>query len=309
MILRRNKLTRSLMHSAFIKLTPAVFVGLWATGFIGAKYGLPDAPPLTFLLLRVGIVIALMTIIAVATRAPWPRGFQIVHVAVAGVLLQAGYLGGVFCAIDFGMSAGLAALIVGLQPVLTAGLASAMGEHVSARQWAGLALGFGGVALVVWNKAGGAGADWAAYACAVTALVSITTGTIYQKRFCGAQDLRTQSVVQFVAAGAVFLPLALLIETRPVMWSLQLIFALGWLVIVLSLGATSLLLLLIRRGAATQVSSLMYLVPPVTALMAWILFGEVLAPLALGGTLLAVAGVALVVRPAPPVRHLSLPPK
>ena len=284
------------MSSLFVRLMPALFVLLWATGFIGAKYGLPGAPPLTFLLLRFGIVILLMTAVSAVMRAVWPRGVQLAHVAVAGVLLQAGYLGGVFCAIDLGMSAGLAALIVGLQPILTGVFAFTAGERVSARQWAGLVLGFGGVALVVWDKTGTGQSTWPAFACASLALVSMTAGTIYQKRFCGQQDLRTQSVVQFVAAGLVLLPLALWLETRPIVWSGQFVFALAWLVIVLSLGAITLLLLLIRRGAATQVSSLMYLVPPVTALMAWVLFGEVLAPAALAGLVLAVAGVALVVR-------------
>ena len=284
------------MSSLFFRLMPALFVLLWATGFIGAKYGLPSAPPLTFLLLRFGIVILLMAALSAATRAVWPRGVQLAHVAVAGVLLQAGYLGGVFCAIDLGMSAGLAALIVGLQPILTGAFACTTGERVSARQWAGLVLGFGGVALVVWNKTGTGQSTWPAFAGASLALVSMTAGTIYQKRFCGQQDLRTQSVVQFIAAGLLLLPLALWLETRPIVWSGQFVFALAWLVIVLSLGAITLLLLLIRRGAATQVSSLMYLAPPVTALMAWVLFDEVLAPAALAGMVLAVAGVALVVR-------------
>ena len=275
---------------------PALFVLLWATGFIGAKFGLPYAPPLTFLLIRFAAVIVLMTGIAWVMRATWPRGVQIVHVAVAGVFLQAGYLGGVFCAINLGMTAGLAALIVGLQPILTAIFATSTGERVSARQWAGFVLGFGGVALVVWNKIGYVGFGWEAIACALVALGSITAGTIYQKNYCGAQDLRTQSVVQFIAAGAVLLPLALMIERRPVVWSGEFVFALAWLVIVLSLGAISLLLLLIRRGAATQVSSWMYLVPPVTALMAWALFGEALTRLSMTGMALAVAGVALVVR-------------
>lgn len=282
--------------SLLTRTMPGLFVLLWATGFIGAKLGMPYAPPLKFLLWRFVAVIALMTLIAVATRAPWPRGGKIVHVAVAGVLLQAGYLGGVFCAIDLGMSAGLSALIVGTQPILTALAGSAIGERVSARQWLGLMLGFGGVGMVVWNKLGFAGFGLDAVACSVGALASITAGTLYQKRYCGAQDLRTQSVVQFVAASLVLLPLSLAFETRPVVWAPPLLFALAWLVLVLSLGATTLLLILIRRGAATTVSSLMYLVPPVTALIAWLLFGERFPPLALLGMVVAVAGVALVVR-------------
>jgi drug/metabolite transporter (DMT)-like permease len=289
-------------NGMFVALTPAVFVILWATGFIGAKFGLPYAPPLKFLLWRYLAVIVLMGAIALATRAAWPRGVQFWHVAVAGVLLQAGYLGGVFVAIDLGMSAGLSALIVSLQPILTAVAGPMFGERVSRRQWAGFLLGLGGVALVVSHKlvpaAGMAALSGAAVACAVLALLSITAGTIYQKRYCGAQDLRTQSVVQFIAAGLVLLPLSLLFETRAVVWNASFVFAVAWLVIVLSLGAISLLFLLIRRGAATQVSSLMYLVPPVTALIAWIMFDEVLQPQAIAGMVVAVAGVALVMRPA-----------
>jgi len=282
----------------FTQAMPALFVLLWATGFIGAKFGLPYAPPLKFLSLRFVIVIALMTMIALAMRAPWPRGVQIAHVAIAGVLLQAGYLGGVFVGIDLGMSAGLSSLIVSLQPILTAFAGPLFGERVSPRQWAGLVLGFGGVFMVVFNKIDLGAVSWEALTVTLVALLTITAGTLYQKRFCGRQDLRTQSVVQFIAALAVLLPLSLLYETRPLVWSGEFIFALSWLVLVLSLGAISLLLVLIRRGAATAVSSLMYLVPAVTVVMAWLIFGETLTPLAIGGIVIAVIGVALVVRPA-----------
>lgn len=275
---------------------PALFVLLWATGFIGAKFGMPYAPPLKFLLWRYLAVIVLMGALSLATRAPWPRGMKIAHVAIAGMLLQAGYLGGVFIAIDLGMSAGLAALIVGTQPILTAIAGPLVGERVGPRQWAGLALGMAGVAMVVSHKVDLDGFGWQALASSIVALIAITAGTLYQKRFCGAQDLRTQSVVQFLAAGALLLPLCLAFETRAVIWSAELVFALGWLVVVLSLGATSLLLVLIRRGAATAVSSLMYLVPPVTALVAYGLFDEALGYLSLAGMAVAVAGVALVMR-------------
>jgi drug/metabolite transporter (DMT)-like permease len=275
---------------------PSLFVLLWATGFIGAKLGLPYTPPLTFLLLRFVAVIVLMGAIALAMRAPWPRGRMLWHVAVAGILLQGGYLGGVFVSIDLGMSAGLSALIVGTQPILTAVAGPLIGERVTARQWAGLGLGFIGVGMVVWNKLGFAGFGWDAVACSLLALISITAGTLYQKRYCGAQDLRTQSVVQFIAAGAVLLPLSLAFETRTVEWHPKLIFALAWLVLVLSLGAITLLLILIRRGKATTVTSLMYLVPPVTALIAWALFDERFPPLSMAGMVVAVAGVALVAR-------------
>lgn len=279
-----------------VRTMPGLFVLLWATGFIGAKLGLPDAPPLKFLLWRFLIVIVLMGAIALACRARWPRGMQIVHVAIAGVLLQAVYLGGVFTAIDLGLSAGLSALIVGLQPVLTAVSGPLVGERVSPRQWSGLALGLAGVAMVVWHKLGFAGFGWQAIAACVAALIGITVGTLYQKRHCGEQDLRTQSVIQFIAAGAVLAPLSFWFETRTVNWSANLTFAVLWLALVLSLGAIPLLMLMIRRGAATAVSSLMYLVPPVTALMAYFLFDEQLTMLSLLGMGVAVLGVALVVR-------------
>ena len=284
--------------TVFTRAMPALFVLLWATGFIGAKFGLPYAPPLGFLSLRFALVIALMTAIALATRAPWPRGVELVHIAVAGILLQAGYLGGVFTGIDLGMGAGLSSLIVSLQPILTAIAGPLFGEPVNRRQWAGLVLGFSGVAMVVWHRINLGQVSGSSLALTILALGAITAGTVYQKRFCGTQDLRTQSVIQFIAALAVLLPLSLLFESRPVVWGGEFVFALGWLVLVLSLGATSLLLLLIRRGAATTVSSLMYLVPAVTVIMAWLMFDETLTPLTIAGMGVALAGVALVVRPA-----------
>lgn len=283
--------------SLALRAMPAVFVVLWATGFIGAKYGLPYAPPLKFLLWRFVVVVALMAPVALLTRAPWPRGVRLAHVAVAGILLQAGYLGGVFVGISLGMPAGLSSLVVGMQPLLTGVLGLASGERLRPRQWAGLALGFVGVALVVSNKVGLSGFGWQALACTLVALVSITLGTLYQRRYCGGEDLRTQSVVQFAAAGLVLLPLSLAFETRAVVWSGHFIFALLWLVFVLSFGAITLLLMLLRKGAATLVSSLMYLVPPVTALIAYLLFGEHLSLAAIVGMGVAAVGVALVVRP------------
>lgn len=277
---------------------PATFVFLWATGFVGAKYGLPYAQPATFLLYRFAFVVALMLPIALVLRAPWPPDrSQVVHIAIAGVLLHGGYLGGVFTAIHAGMSAGLSALIVGLQPILTALAAAAfLGERVTARQWLGLALGFGGVALVVAQRLTVGGLSAFSFAMALLALVSITSGTVYQKRFCGAFDLRSGAVIQFVAAGLALAPFALAFEHEPVRWTGEFVLALAWLVLVLSIGAISLLTLLIRRGAATKVASLFYLVPPVTASIAFFLFGETLGPLALAGFVLAVVGVAVVVR-------------
>lgn len=290
-------MTRSEATGGWARAAPGLFVVLWSTGFIGAKYGLPYAGPATFLALRFVLVIALMLAIALAVRAPWPAPRQVVHIAVVGVLLQAGYLGGVFAAIHLGMSAGVSSLIVGLQPVLTAVLAAPMvRERLGARQWLGLALGLAGVALVVSAKTSLTGLSWESVGMSFLALGSITVGTLYQKRFCGPFDLRTGSVIQFVAALAVMAPFAIFVEHLAVRWTGEFLFALSWLVVVLSIGAISLLMLLIRRGAATKVASLFYLVPPVTALIAYFVFGETLPWSALAGMALAVVGVAMVVR-------------
>jgi len=281
----------------WLQAMPGLFVLLWSTGFVSAKYGLPYAEPLTFLLLRFALVLALMLPVALASRAAWPSSAsQFAHVAAAGVLLQAGYLSGVFCSIHLGMSAGVAALIVGLQPILTA-FASAplFGERLHARQWTGLALGFGGVLLVVLGRTVLSGITPATLAMSVLALLSITAGTLYQKRYCGAVDLRAGSVIQFSAAGLVLLPFALVFETMQVRWTREFVFTLAWLVLVLSIGAISLLFVLIRKGAATKVASFFYLVPPTTALMGYAIFGESLSATATAGMALAAIGVALVV--------------
>ena len=277
------------------RIYPLLFVFLWSTGFIGAKYGLPDAGPLSFLLTRYGAVILLMGALALATRAPWPAGpRQWLHIAVTGLLVHATYLGGVFVAIKHGLPAGVTALVVGLQPLLTATLAGALlGETVSRRQWGGLALGLAGVGLVVSGQFGDAALS-AMLLPAVVALLGITLGTLYQKRHCAGFDLRTGSVIQFAASAAATAPLCLLTEGYAVDWTGDFVFALGWLV--LSIGAVSLLNLLIRGGSAVNVASLFYLTPPTTALIAWAVFGETLTSTAIAGMALAVSGVWLVAR-------------
>ena len=277
---------------------PALFVLLWSTGFIGARLGLPHAEPLTFLSLRYTAVLALMAPLALFARAAWPATVRDArHIAIAGILIQSGYLGGVFCAVHAGMSAGVAALIVGMQPLLTALAAGRMlGERVAPRQWIGLLLGLAGVTLVVWQKMSLHGMTAASMGLALLALASITLGTLYQKRYCPSFDLRSGSVIQFTAALAITLPLAFLFETRQVEWTGEFVFALGWLVLVLSVGATTLLFRLIARGAATRVTSLFYLTPAVTALMAWLMFNETLNATAIAGMFIAVTGVALVNR-------------
>ncbi|WIV97455.1 DMT family transporter [Kinneretia aquatilis] len=279
---------------------PCLFVALWSTGFIGAKYGLPDAQPLTFLSLRYALVLLLMGAVVLWTRAPWPaRGSRAwVHIAVSGLLVHGVYLGGVFTAIAQGLPAGITALLVGLQPLLTAlGAGLFLGERVRPAQWLGLALGLIGVGLVLAHKLGSGLATPALQAMllpAFVALLGITAGTLYQKRFCPAFDLRTGSLIQF-------LPCLLLTalaawaggESLEVRWSGSFVFALAWLVLVLSLGAVSLLHMLIRQGSAVHVASLFYLVPPTTAVFAWALFGETLHGLALAGMVVAVTGVWL----------------
>ena len=281
------------------RLTPLLFVLLWSTGFIGAKYGLPYAEPLTFLVARYVLVIGVMGVLALAMRAPWPASpREAVHIGVTGLLVQALYLGGVFMSIHRGLPAGISALVVGMQPLLTAALAGALlGERVSARQWAGLALGFGGVALVVGSKASVDGVDGDALVHmlvpALAALLGITAGTLYQKRFCPRFDLRTGSVMQFLPSLVITLLVASQTETMEIEWTGDFVFALGWLVLVLSIGAISLLNLLIRSGSAVNVASLFYLTPPATALIAWAMFGETLSALAIAGMVIAVSGVWL----------------
>jgi len=276
---------------------PVVFVVLWSSGFIGAKYGLPYAEPFTFLLWRFAIVSVLLALAAWAWRARWPRTQREAgHIAVAGLLVHAGYLGGVFGAIHLRISAGEMAIIAGLQPVLTAMLAGPfLGERISKRQWLGVVLGFLGVVLVMHERIAPGQAPVAGYLSALFALASITFGTLYQKRFCSHMDLRSGGAIQFAVSAVAMVLAAGLFETMRVTWSAEFIFALAWLVVVLSLGAISLLYLLIRHGEAARVTSMFYLIPPVTAIMAFVIFGERLSFLALAGMALTVLGVALVV--------------
>jgi drug/metabolite transporter (DMT)-like permease len=282
-------------RSLWLALMPGVFVVLWSTGFIGAKFGLPYIEPLTFLGIRFAIVAAILVVVALAVGAPWPRGAQFGHQVAAGLLLHGVYLGGVFASIHHGVEAGVSALITGIQPLLVALAAGPLlGETVTGRQWLGFLLGLGGVVLVVWEKLSlGLGTPFG-MGLSVLALFGMTAGTLYQKKYCGPADLRSGNAIQFLAAAVAMLGLGWLIETMQVEWSGRLIFAMAWLIFVLSLGAITLLFILIRRGAASQVSSLMFLVPPCTAVIAWFLFDERLAPVSIGGMVLIALGVALV---------------
>jgi drug/metabolite transporter (DMT)-like permease len=289
-----------------LRAMPWVFVLIWSTGFVVARYGMPHAPPLTFLAIRYALSVLCFGAWIAYARVPFPREPRPwMHLAVTGVLMHAGYLGGVWAAVKAGIGAGTVALIVGLQPLLTAVWLSLTaddetpaGHGITVVQWSGLLLGLVGLALVVWRKLGVGEVDAFNFALALFALVSITAGTLYQKRFVARTDLRTASTIQLVAALVVTAPLALL-EPAALHWHPELIGAMAWSVLVLTLGGSSLLYLLIQRGAVTQVASLLYLVPPCTALMAWLLFDESFTLLMLGGMLLTVAGVALVVRAGP----------
>jgi drug/metabolite transporter (DMT)-like permease len=300
----------------FTRAMPWLFVPIWSTGFIVARFGMPHSPPLTFLAMRFALSVLCFAAWVALSKAVWPRSrAQFFHLTVVGVLLHAGYLGGVWAAVKAGIAAGTVALLVGLQPVLTAlwlsGLSArgnpsasgAIAVRLGALQWAGLVMGFGGLVLVVWRKLGAGELNALNLSLAVFALISITAGSLYQKRFVAPCDVRTASLVQLLAALAVCAPLALL-EGEAVDWHPQLVGALAWSVLGLTLGGSSLLYLLLQRGAATQVASLMFLVPPTTALLAWLIFGETLSALMLLGMVLTVVGVACVMRPLPPATAL-----
>jgi drug/metabolite transporter (DMT)-like permease len=282
------------MLNRYSRAFPLVFVLLWSTGFIGARLGLPHAEPLTFLLIRYIAVIGCMTMLAVATRAPWPSTPKAwFHIGVAGLLLHGAYLGGVFIAISKGLPAGVASLVVGVQPLLTAvGAGWLLHETVLKRQWLGLLLGLLGVGLVVFGKVG-SGFEVDALWPAVAALLGITVGTLYQKRFCPPFDWRTGAIAQFLPTAVATWIFALFTESFRVEWVGEFVFALGWLILVLSFGAISLLNWLIRHSNAVNIASLFYLVPPCTALVAWLLFDEAFSGLALVGMALTVWGVYL----------------
>lgn len=285
---------------ALIRAMPVVFVLIWSTGFIVARYGMPHAPPMKFLAVRYALSFLCFLGWILWSGVRWPQSRdQWAHLAVTGMLMHAAYLGGVWAAVKAGMGAGLSSLIVGLQPVLTAVWLSATGSKVTPRQWLGLSLGFAGLLLVVSRKfvQGSAGDTATVFnvALAVLALLAITVGTLYQKRFVQPCDVRSANAVQLLAALAVTMPPALL-DPETMRWNAELAGAMAWSVLGLTLGGSSLLYLLIQRGAAASVTSLMYLVPPTTALVAWVLFSEPVTAVTLAGTALTAFGVALVVR-------------
>jgi drug/metabolite transporter (DMT)-like permease len=283
-------------ESLAARAAPVVFVVLWSTGFVATKYVVNNADPLTYLAIRMVIVVGLMAAIAAVARPKWPDRAGIAHSAVAGILVHGFYLGGTAIAIAHSIPAGLSALIPGLQPILTSTIANRwLGERVTPLQWGGLLLGLGGVVLILHNRpmTGDAGFGW--FASGVS-LVSITLGTLYQRRFCNHIDWRAGNLVQYVAVTVFFAIGALLFEDNVVHWTREFVLALAWLAVVLSIGSIGLLYWLIRHSAATSVASLFYLVPAVTALMAYILFGERLDAIAVAGMAICAAAVFLVNR-------------
>ncbi|MGA8750727.1 MAG: DMT family transporter [Pseudolabrys sp.] len=288
------------MRRLAIALAPFLFVFLWSTGFIGARYGLPYIEPLTFLAVRMGFVVVIIAAIAIIGRARTPDAREVRHALVAGSLVHGLYLGGVFTAISQGVPAGISALIPGLQPILTSTIANRfMGETVTRIQWFGLALGLAGVMLVLHDRTivlAGSTLGWIA---SLLSLIGITLGTLYQKRYCGSIDWRAGNLVQYIGAGVLFALGAFAFETREIHWSGELIFAIAWLVLVLSIAAIGLMYWLIRRSAATSFASLFYLVPVVTALFAFILFGERLDAISILGMVICAGGVVLSNRGAP----------
>ncbi len=282
----------------WLNLAPVAFVLLWSTGFVGTKYGIPHAEPFSFLFARMVLVTSILSVVSFATSAPWPKSWrEAAHIAVAGLLVHATYLGGVLYATQWKLPIGFIALIAGLQPILTAWFAGLLfGEKLRPAQWFGMALGLSGVVLVILSKTQMGHVNWAALAAAGVALLGITLGTLYQKRFCATMDLRTGGVVQYTATALLAGLLMLILDTRPIAWTSEFIFALVWLAVVLSLAAIGLLYWMIRHGAASKVASLFFLTPSVTAVMAFFLFGESLNALAIGGLVVSAAGVALVMK-------------
>lgn len=288
-------LSHGLMSAA-----PMMFVLLWSTGFIGAKYGLPYVEPFTFLSLRMGFVVALHVLIVWLWRVRWPTAAEARHSAITGLLVHGVYLGGVFLAIKQGVPAGISALIPGLQPILMSTIANRwLGERVNPVQWAGLALGLVGVALVLHDRSmigSGTPLGWAA---SFASLIGITLGTLYQKRHNSNIDWRSGNLVQYAAAGVFFALIAFTFETRAIAWTGEFVFALAWLVLVMSFGAVGLMYWLIRRSSAASFGSLLYLVPAVTAVIAYFLFGEKLDAVSITGMIVCAVGVFIVNRATP----------
>jgi len=287
------------MSVAALFSLPVLFILMWSSGYVVGKLALPHAGPFTLLFLRFGVAALVLLVVALATRAPWPTGRrQLAHLVVVGLLIQALQFSGLYTGLNLGVSAGIAALVIGTMPLFTAlGASVFLHEKVSARQWLGLAGGLCGVALVVADRIGsGANGGAAGLGAVVLALAGITLGTLYQKKYCAHTDLRTGGCIQLAAASVVALPLALWVEGFQVQWTPTLLLASGWLSVVNSIGATSLLFYMMRKGEASKVASLFYLIPGVTALMGFAVLGETIGAMALAGFMVTAGAVYLCTR-------------
>jgi len=290
-------MSQSSIHTAFVRAAPAIFVFLWSTGFVGGRFAIPYADPITFTSIRFAIVVVLLAlVVTISRRRQLPQRLSMwAHLAVSGVLIHAGFVGGLFIAIDLGVNIGIASLIAGTQPLLTAVVViPLLGETLSGRQWTGFIIGFLGLAMVVVKAAEVGALPLAGLVACIVGLCGITFGTLYQKRFVVGIDLLAGSVIQFAAALLPCVVWAFLFETRTIEWNTTVILTLVWMCLGLSIGAITILLFLIREGAASKVSSLFYLVPPVTALQGYWLFGEQLTVLQIVGIGMAALGVALI---------------
>lgn len=289
-----NNFNKLPMTLTLDKVIAPIFVLIWSTGFVIARLAMPYVEPATFLFWRFSGVLAAMAALSLIWRITWPSWPQMKHIAIAGILLQFGYLLGVWFAVRLGMTAGLVAIIVGLQPILTAWFAAWVSEKVSPRQWIGLGFGFAGVALVVAEKISFAHIPFVSYVLAFIALLSITFGTLYQKKYCPVFDLRAGSSIQFGVSAVLCFICMYFFETGVMVWNASVTGALLWAIFPLSIGSISLLFMMIRKGAATKVTSLLYLTPPTTALMAWFLFDEPFTAMMAMGLGLTMTGVVLV---------------
>jgi drug/metabolite transporter (DMT)-like permease len=285
----------------WLKFSPAIFVFLWSTGFVGAKFGLPYAEPFSLLALRFFLSGSLLMLLALAVRETLPTRHQIGHSMVAGMLMHGAYLTAAFWAISIGMPAGIVGLIVGLQPLLTAQFGRLIGERITRRNWIGLLIGLIGVTMVIGPKleAPGDGISVAGVLAGFAGVVAISAGSIYQKRFGGGTAVFSGTACQFLGGFLVAFVGACLFENFRIDFTIEFLLTLAWMVLVLSIGAVSLLTLLIKHGSVAKIAGMFYLVPGVTALMTWILFGEDLTPFQILGMVICMGGVALASRGMP----------
>ncbi len=272
------------------------FVSVWGSGFLATKIGLQHAPPFTFLTLRFAFGILCLLPIVLIVKPRWPASrHEFGHIIVAGLLMHAIHLGGSHYTQYLGMSAGITAVLLSIQPLLTAVIAGRwMNERLGTRQWLGIAVGLAGVALIVWHKIDIREATAGALTAVVISLAGVTAGTLYQRAFCPAVDLRSAALLQFAATIVVLAPLAWIVEDAAIRWSWSLAAAIVFLVIGASILAVNALHVLMRRGQATRVTSLIYLTPVFAVALELVMFGVVPTALSLAGIVITCGGVAMV---------------